>query len=182
MVTVEDSRVVVQPLHKRAHNPLLKASRLADGATPMPWFGGKQLLIRFSLLRCPMSFMWEVKVVPWKLRLVWSATNLGNRHLVLSGGQVIRQFQEFADFIGRKELFHGVAAEDRQGRFVQVGLDQLPFFEKHFLHRTQEANLIGIVVMGGNVALECPLYLLAIVRKGVQRQGDGRGRRGSYPP
>jgi hypothetical protein len=46
-VTVEDSRVVVQ-LHKRAHNPLLKASRLADGATPMPWFGGKQLLIRFS--------------------------------------------------------------------------------------------------------------------------------------
>jgi hypothetical protein len=46
-VTVEDSRVVVQ-LHKRAHNPLLKASRLADQATPMPWFGGKQLHIRFS--------------------------------------------------------------------------------------------------------------------------------------
>ena len=46
-VTVEDSRVVVQ-LHKRAHNPLLKASRLADAATPMPWFGGKQLFIRFS--------------------------------------------------------------------------------------------------------------------------------------
>lgn len=46
-VTVEDSRVVVQ-LHKRAHNPLLKASRLGDRATPMPWFGGKQLLIRFS--------------------------------------------------------------------------------------------------------------------------------------
>jgi hypothetical protein len=46
-VTVEDSRVVVQ-LQKRAHNPLLKASRLADGVTAMPWFGGKQLLIRFS--------------------------------------------------------------------------------------------------------------------------------------
>jgi hypothetical protein len=46
-VTVEDSRVVVQ-LHKRAHNPLLKASRLADQGTPMPWFGGKELLLRFS--------------------------------------------------------------------------------------------------------------------------------------
>jgi hypothetical protein len=46
-VTVEDSQVVVQ-LHKRAHNPLLKASRLADQTTPMPWFGGKQLLLRFS--------------------------------------------------------------------------------------------------------------------------------------
>jgi hypothetical protein len=46
-VMVENSRVVVQ-LHKRAHNPLLKASRLADRATPMPWFGGKELLLRFS--------------------------------------------------------------------------------------------------------------------------------------
>jgi hypothetical protein len=46
-VTVEDNPVVV-PLHKRAHNPLLKAARLADQGTPMPWFGGKELLIRFS--------------------------------------------------------------------------------------------------------------------------------------
>jgi hypothetical protein len=46
-VAVEDNRVVVQ-LHKRAHNPLLKAARLADQPTPMPWFGGKQLLLRFA--------------------------------------------------------------------------------------------------------------------------------------
>jgi hypothetical protein len=35
-------------LDKRARNPFLVASRLADEATPMPWFGNKQLLIRFA--------------------------------------------------------------------------------------------------------------------------------------
>ncbi len=78
-----------------------------------------------------------------------------NKH---SGGERVRQFQEFANFVGRKEPFDGVAAEDRQRRFVQVGLDELPFLEEHFLHRTQEPNLIGIVVMVGDVALESPLH------------------------
>jgi hypothetical protein len=35
-------------LDKRARNPFLVASRLADEPTPMPWFGNKQLLIRFA--------------------------------------------------------------------------------------------------------------------------------------
>jgi hypothetical protein len=35
-------------LDKRAHNPYLVASGLADQPTPMPWFGGKQLHLRFS--------------------------------------------------------------------------------------------------------------------------------------
>jgi len=35
-------------LDKRAHNPFLVASRLADHPTLMPWFGNKQLYIRFS--------------------------------------------------------------------------------------------------------------------------------------
>ncbi len=35
-------------LDKRAHNPYLVASRLTDQPTPMPWFGGKQLLLRFA--------------------------------------------------------------------------------------------------------------------------------------
>jgi hypothetical protein len=39
---------VVVRLDKRAHNPYLVASRLADEPTPMPWFGGKHLVIRFS--------------------------------------------------------------------------------------------------------------------------------------
>ena len=30
------------------HNPYLVASQLADEPTPMPWFGGKRLAIRFS--------------------------------------------------------------------------------------------------------------------------------------
>ena len=46
-VSIEESEVIVQ-LKKRAHNPLLKASRLADEPTPMPWFGGKRLLIKFA--------------------------------------------------------------------------------------------------------------------------------------
>jgi hypothetical protein len=46
-VTIQESEVIVQ-LKKRAHNPLLKASRLADEPTPMPWFGGKRLLIKFA--------------------------------------------------------------------------------------------------------------------------------------
>jgi hypothetical protein len=39
---------VVVRLDKRAHNPYLVASQLADSPTPMPWFGGKRLAIRFS--------------------------------------------------------------------------------------------------------------------------------------
>jgi hypothetical protein len=46
-VTIEEERVLVT-LHKRSHNPYLVASRLADQPTAMPWFGNKQLSIRFS--------------------------------------------------------------------------------------------------------------------------------------
>jgi hypothetical protein len=46
-VVVEPGRVSVT-LHKRSHNPYLVASRLADEPTPMPWFGNKQLFIRFA--------------------------------------------------------------------------------------------------------------------------------------
>jgi len=46
-VTIDDTDVIVT-LDKRAHNPYLVASGLADQPTPMPWFGGKQLHIRFA--------------------------------------------------------------------------------------------------------------------------------------
>jgi hypothetical protein len=46
-VVIEANRVVVT-LDKRAHNPFLVKSRLADQPTPMPWFGGKQLIIKFA--------------------------------------------------------------------------------------------------------------------------------------
>ena len=46
-VEVLEDEVVVR-LDKRAHNPYLVASQLADEPTPMPWFGGKRLAIRFS--------------------------------------------------------------------------------------------------------------------------------------
>lgn len=42
------AREVVVTLDKRAHNPYLMASRLADRSTPMPWFGNKSLTIAFS--------------------------------------------------------------------------------------------------------------------------------------
>jgi hypothetical protein len=41
-------REVIVTVDKRAHNPYLVASRLADEPTPMPWFGDKSLVIRFS--------------------------------------------------------------------------------------------------------------------------------------
>ncbi len=46
-VQIEEARVVVT-LDKRAHNPYLVGSRLADQPTPMPWFGGRPLLIQFA--------------------------------------------------------------------------------------------------------------------------------------
>jgi len=46
-VQVEAERVVVT-FDKRAHNPYLVASGLADKPAPMPWFGNKQLHIRFA--------------------------------------------------------------------------------------------------------------------------------------
>ncbi len=44
-VTVEKQDVIVK-LDKRAHNPFLVSSGLADAPTPMPWFGDKRLVIR----------------------------------------------------------------------------------------------------------------------------------------
>lgn len=46
-VEVETERVVVT-IDKRAHNPYLVASGLADKPAAMPWFGNKQLHIRFA--------------------------------------------------------------------------------------------------------------------------------------
>jgi len=46
-VDIETSRVVVT-MDKRAHNPYLVASDLADRPTPMPWLGNKQLVIQFA--------------------------------------------------------------------------------------------------------------------------------------
>jgi hypothetical protein len=46
-VEVTASSVVVT-LDKRAHNPYLVASGLADQPTPMPWFGDKKLTIQFA--------------------------------------------------------------------------------------------------------------------------------------
>ena len=46
-VTVEEQEVIVK-LDKRAHNPFLVSSGLADKPTPMPWFGDKRLVIRFA--------------------------------------------------------------------------------------------------------------------------------------
>ena len=39
---------VIVSLDKRAHNPYLVASGLADQPTLMPWFGNKLLKIRFA--------------------------------------------------------------------------------------------------------------------------------------
>jgi hypothetical protein len=46
-VEIQEAGVVVT-LDKRAHNPYLVASRLADETTPMPWFGNRLLSIRFA--------------------------------------------------------------------------------------------------------------------------------------
>ena len=46
-VKIDESEVTVL-IDKRAHNPFLVASGLADEPTPMPWFGGKRLKIVFS--------------------------------------------------------------------------------------------------------------------------------------
>jgi hypothetical protein len=45
-VAIEPERVMVT-LDKRAHNPFLVKSRLADTPTPMPWFGNKALHLQF---------------------------------------------------------------------------------------------------------------------------------------
>jgi len=46
-VVITNDKVIVT-LDKRAHNPYLVASGLADTPTPIPWFGNKRLAIRFS--------------------------------------------------------------------------------------------------------------------------------------
>jgi len=46
-VTIDETRVHVT-LDKRAHNPFLVASGLANRPVPMPWFGNKELVIAFA--------------------------------------------------------------------------------------------------------------------------------------
>ncbi len=46
-IDIEDTRIVVT-LDKRAHNPFLVDSGLADQPTPMPWLHGKSLVIEFA--------------------------------------------------------------------------------------------------------------------------------------
>jgi NAD(P)-dependent dehydrogenase (short-subunit alcohol dehydrogenase family) len=46
-VAVADSEVTLT-IDKRAHNPYLVASGLAEQPTPMPWFGNQLLQIRFA--------------------------------------------------------------------------------------------------------------------------------------
>jgi hypothetical protein len=46
-VDIEPARVVAT-FDKRAHNPYLVASGLADTPTPMPWFGNKDLVLQFA--------------------------------------------------------------------------------------------------------------------------------------
>ena len=46
-VTIGADEVQVT-LDKRAHNPILRSTRLTDEPTPMPWFGAKQLVIGFA--------------------------------------------------------------------------------------------------------------------------------------
>jgi hypothetical protein len=46
-VTVEKTEITVK-LDKRAHNPYLVASGLTKQSTPMPWLGGKKLVITFA--------------------------------------------------------------------------------------------------------------------------------------
>jgi hypothetical protein len=46
-VVVSEDEVIVK-LDKRAHNPYLVASGLAEAPTPMPWFGNKRLVIEFA--------------------------------------------------------------------------------------------------------------------------------------
>jgi hypothetical protein len=46
-VVITDGEVIVTP-DKRAHNPYLVASGLADAPIQMPWYGNKRLVIRFS--------------------------------------------------------------------------------------------------------------------------------------
>jgi hypothetical protein len=45
---VIDAEQVVVTLDKRAHNPYLVKSHLADEPTPMPWFGNKKLVLQFA--------------------------------------------------------------------------------------------------------------------------------------
>jgi hypothetical protein len=46
-VQIREADVIVT-LDKRAHNPYLVASGLADRPTPMPWFGGRPLILHFN--------------------------------------------------------------------------------------------------------------------------------------
>ena len=46
-VVITDDEVIVTP-DKRAHNPYLVASGLAEEPTSMPWFGGRRLVITFA--------------------------------------------------------------------------------------------------------------------------------------
>jgi hypothetical protein len=79
------------------------------------------------------------------------------------GCQRRRQLQQLVNLRWREETFHSAAAENRQRRLIKIRFHQLLVLQKDLLHRAQEANLVRIIVMGGNEPLEgTPRYLAVI--------------------
>src|SRR5207237_430535 len=76
----------------------------------------------------------------------------------------------FLNLLWREEAFHRIATEDREGRLVEIGLHQRPFFKKDFLDGAQEADLVRVVVMDSNKALERALNYLGVIGQRLQRQ------------
>src|SRR5689334_21407682 len=76
--------------------------------------------------------------------------------------------EKVADFLRREEAFDRVAAEVRQRRVVEVGLDQRAFCQEDFLNGTKTTYLVGVVVMGLAVLLEAALHHLVVIGESIK--------------
>ena len=76
--------------------------------------------------------------------------------------------EKVADFLRGEEAFDRVAAEVGQRRVVEVGLDQTALCEEDLLNGSKEAYLLGVVVVGLDVALEAALHHLRVIGDGIE--------------
>src|SRR5208282_3619047 len=85
-----------------------------------------------------------------------------------SSGHLLREAYDLLHLGGGKEPIHRIPAKVGQRRFVEILQFELALKQKNLLHSAQETNLVGAVLVSGDVPGKAPLNHHRVIRQGVQ--------------
>src|ERR1039458_4020255 len=87
-----------------------------------------------------------------------------------SSGHLVGEADDLLDLGGGKEPIHRITAKVGQRRFVEILQFELALIQKHLLNSTQETNLVGAVLVSGDVPGKAPFDHHRVIRQGIQAQ------------